>query len=238
MTQPTKQLVLLHGWTPDKQVIDRLNPFKKQLTEAGFVVHLWKIPGLTTDIDHSYTIEKYLEWLTKEITPLKNIVLVGHSFGGQLATVLAAKKPELVSKLILIDSSGILDFIPSKVFKRWLFKILAKLFFFLAYVPLFKRAIYKLIRERDYIEANPAQQKTMRNVLNYSVLPLLNKITIPTLIIWGKDDLTTPLRIGKLFAKKIPNNIFKVLPARHSPVYTHPDLVVKEILSFLKKESL
>lgn len=231
---PPQHIVLLHGWTPDVTVIDRWEPLKKLLEKAGYTVHLWKIPGLTIETKTTFTIEQYQTWLFKKISPLKNCVLVGHSFGGQLATIFATKHPELLSKLILVDSSGIIDSSPRKVIKRYLFKSLAKVGFIFKKSIFLKKILYKFIREKDYFEANKAQRKTMNHALAYSVKLILSSINTPTLILWGENDQTTPLYLGKIFKKLIPNSNLIVLPARHSPIYTHPQLVFEKIYTFIK----
>ena len=229
-----QHIVLLHGWTPDVTVIDRWEPLKKLLEKAGYTVHLWKIPGLTTETKKTFTIEQYQDWLFKKISPLKSCVLVGHSFGGQLATIFATKHPELLSKLILVDSSGIVDFSPRKVIKRYLFKTLAKIGFIFKKSVFLRKILYKFIREKDYFEANTAQRETMNHALAYSVKPFLHSITTPTLILWGENDQTTPLYLGKIFHQQIPNSNFIVLPARHSPIYTHPQLVFEKMYTFIQ----
>lgn len=232
---PTKNLVLLHGWTPDTQVIDRWQPLKKIFSKNGYQVHLWPIPGLTTGPAKSFTIEEYLSWLEKQIKPLQPITLIGHSFGGQLATIFTHHHPELVENLVLINSSGIRDFKLKKVLKRTSLRFLAKLGFVFKKITILRKLLYKVIREKDYLEAKPYQRETINHALNYSVEPLLSEIKVPTLILWGQHDQTTPIYLGEIFKHKIPNNKFIELPTRHSPVYTHPELVFEKINQFLKE---
>ncbi len=236
MNNSTKpKIVLLHGWTPDENVINRWQPLKKILEKNNYQVYLWKIPGLTTGPAKAFTINEYISWLETQIKPLEKVVLLGHSFGGQLATIFTHKNPTLVEKLILVNSAGIRDFRFKKVLKRTTLKFLAKIGFILKKNNLLRKLVYKLIKEKDYLEANSYQRETINHALNYSVEPLLTEITKPTLILWGKNDQTTPVYLGKIFQNKIPNNKFIELPTRHSPVYTHPDLVFEEINKFIKE---
>ena len=236
--QSPQNVVLLHGWTPDTTVIDRWQPLKKIFEEKGYKTHLWKIPGLTTGPEKSFTIDEYQTWLLKKIKPMRKVVIVGHSFGGQLATIFAHNHPELIEKLILVNSSGIRDFTLKKIIKRNLLKALSKIGFIFKKINFLRKIVYKVIREKDYLEANNYQRETINNALNYSVKPILNKISVPTLILWGINDQTTPIHLGKIFQQNIPNNKFIELPTRHSPVYTHPELVFNYINKFIKEKSL
>ena len=166
------------------------------------------------------------------------VVLVGHSFGGQLATIFTHNHPDLIEKLVLINSSGIRDFTFKKVIKRNSLKILSKIGFIFKKINFLRKILYKIIREKDYLEANKYQRETINNALNYSVKPILNKISVPTLILWGINDQTTPIYLGKIFQQNIPNNKFIELQTRHSPVYTHPELVFDYINKFIKEKSL
>jgi len=59
---------------------------------------------------------------------------------------------------------------------------------------------------------------------------------VPTLIIWGENDATTPLANGELIHKGIRNSRMVVIRgAKHSPHITHTrelaDIVEKELRS-------
>ncbi|MFZ5438069.1 MAG: alpha/beta fold hydrolase [Patescibacteria group bacterium] len=238
MNPQSTKVVLLHGWTPDTAVIERWQPLKKLFEKNNYQVYLWKIPGLTTNPNKTFTLEEYQVWLKTKIKPLKKVVLVGHSFGGQLATIFTEQNPELVEKLILINSAGIRDFTWQKILKRNMLKFLAKIGFIFKKINFFRKIIYKLIREKDYLEANHFQRVTINNALSFSVKPLLTNIKTPTLILWGENDQTTPLYLGKVFKNNLPHNDFIELPTRHSPVYTHPQLVFNHINQFIKEKKL
>lgn len=237
MSQPSSHhIVLLHGWTPDPTVLQRWLPLKEKLEAAGYQVHLWKIPGLTTQQELSFSPDQYMAWLLEKIQPFGSCVLVGHSFGGQLASRFTADHPEYVSQLVLIDSSGIIDMAPLKVMKRVFFKAVAKLGKLFTNSPKLRKMLYTFIRERDYLLANTAQRETIHRALNTSVRPFLQRIKTPTLILWGKNDQITPLKLGKIMHQDVVGSSLVVLPARHSPPYTHPQLVFEEIHAFIQGE--
>src|SRR5690606_10952194 len=96
------------------------------LKKAGFTTHFWPLPGLATASDRSFALADYVRWLKKKTAALDSFALLGHSFGGQLATRFTALHPKKVSHLILMDSAGILDDSLPKTLKRSFFKALAK----------------------------------------------------------------------------------------------------------------
>lgn len=62
-----------------------------------------------------------------------------------------------------------------------------------------------------------------------------NKITCPTLILWGAKDNWIPLKNGELLNSQIPNSKLVVFPqAGHVPHEEIPTETVQEVLDFLK----
>lgn len=231
----SRDIVILHGWTLDPAVIERWQPFIKLLKRAGLTVHCWPLPGLAVSADQSFTLSEYVEWLSQKTESLDSFILLGHSFGGQLAVRFTKLYPDKVKKLILIDNSGLLDTSLPKALKRAFFKALAKFGQAFTQSPVLKKLLYRLARETNYYEANESQRVTMRNILAEEVREDLPKIKTPTLLIWGRHDTLTPLRFGQIFAKGISNSKLVVIDsARHSPMYTHPQLVIENIENFLK----
>lgn len=216
-------IIILHGWTTETK---KWEPFLKYLPGK-----LLKIPGLTEKIDKPWTLDDYLEWLKKKLD--KRQVLIGHSNGGRMAIAFAVKYPERVEKLILIDSAGIYHKELVLQIKRILFKLAAKIGKKIAPSNKFKNLLYKLAGEKDYKNANPIQKQTMINLISTDLTPILNKISVPTLIIWGKDDKITPLQDGKLMHQKIKGSKLKILNAKHSPQFSHPKEVAKLIHEYL-----
>lgn len=219
-----KKVYILHGWTSETK---KWEHFLKYLPGK-----LLKIPGLTQKITKPWTLDDYLDWLKKKLD--KRQVLIGHSNGGRMAIAFAAKYPERVEKLILIDSAGIYHNELSTRFKRFVFKNLAKLGKKITKSETLKNLLYKLVREKDYHEATALQRRIMINLISEDLTPVLEKISVPTLLIWGEFDKTTPLSDGKLMHQKIKNSkLYVIKGARHSPQFTHPKEVVKEIYEYL-----
>jgi pimeloyl-ACP methyl ester carboxylesterase len=77
-------------------------------------------------------------------------------------------------------------------------------------------------------------KQTMVNLVNSDKLLNLGKVTVPTLIIWGREDKTTPLADGKLIHGFIKNSKLQIIEgARHSPMFTHAAEVANAIVNNL-----
>lgn len=225
-----KKILILHGWTYSTE---KWGPFLNDLKKDGFNAELLKIPGLTEKLDDVWDIDNYVEWLNGKIHEDK-IILVGHSNGGRIILAFAAKYPDKIKKIILIDSAGIYhNEMPIRL-KRIIFKTLARIGRKITKSETLRKALYKLSRESDYENAPPVVKKTMNNMINFDITPFLRKIKIPTLIIWGAKDKTTPLSDGKIMHQLISNSKLAIInDAKHSPQFTHPEKVTELIYEYL-----
>lgn len=221
------KILILHGWAYSTE---QWQPFVTVLKNNGFNVEMLKIPGLTEKLDSVWNIDNYVGWLNKKIGD-KKAVLIGHSNGGRILLAFAAKHPEKIKHLVLIDSAGIYhDELPIRL-KRFIFQSLAGAGKKVTKSDTLRKLLYKLARERDYEKAPPFLKQTMVNLINFDVTKLLNKIKVPTLIIWGGQDTTTPLSDGKLMHQLIKGSKLHIIKsAKHSPQFTHVDEVIQAII--------
>ncbi len=227
----TMKILVLHGWTYSTEKWSNFIDLLKEKNDVEFL----KIPGLTEELKEIWQLDNYVEWLNKKVVGQKGkVVLIGHSNGGRISLAFVNKYPDKVSKLVLIDSAGIYhNELPIRL-KRLFFKGVAKIGKNLTSSERLKKILYKFTRERDYYEASSIVKKTMVNLITSDIAHLLEKIKVPTLIIWGQEDKVTPLVDGKLMHSLIKNSKLSIIKdARHSPQFTHPKEVVKIINEYL-----
>jgi len=237
----TKNIILLHGWTYKKK---KLSSLARKLANKGFKVFFPTLPGFGSEkLKRAWTLDDYVAWLRNFI--LKNKIekmnLVGHSFGGQIAVKFALLYPTKVESLVLI-SAAVVRRKPSLhrkfiIFTSKAFGSIFKCFPFNAFYEEVRFLIYKLVGEADYYKAYPFLQKTMVNVLSENLEKDLSRISLPTLILWGKKDKTTRLKIARIAKKKIPYSklvIFK--KANHALPYNQASEVAEEIVNFVKNQ--
>lgn len=223
----TKKIFILHGWTYD---LTKWTPFVNELRKNNIDPILLKIPGLTGKIDRPWTINDYVDWLNSKLESEKEVILLGHSNGGKIAMSYALKYPNKISKIFLIDSSGIYNndiFISTK---RIVFRSLAKIGKYFTNSPFLKKVIYKIAGESDYNSASETMKKTMQNLINVDLASDLSKINTPVVIVWGKKDTVTPIGDAYKFNDLLQNSkLFLIDNARHSPQFTHVSDVAKII---------
>lgn len=222
-----KKIFILHGWAYETS---KWTPFVQILKKNGFDPILLKIPGLTEKIDRPWNIDDYVEWLDSKLKNEKNVILLGHSNGGKLALSYILKYPNKISKLFLVDSSGVFHKEILLEVKRVVFKFLAKVGVKFTKSPMLRKILYKLTGESDYYLTNDIMKITLQNLLSVDLSSQLEEIDTPTFIIWGKDDVVTPVSDALLFNEGIKNSkLFIINDARHSPQFTNASEVAKII---------
>lgn len=224
------KLLILHGWAYS---IEKWEPFLKALKEKGIDAKMLQIPGLTTQLSEVWNLDNYISWLERITKNEKRITLLGHSNGGRISIAFAAKHPEKVEKLVLIDSAGIYHEDFAIQLKRFVFGHLARLKKF-ANTSFLQTLFYKLVREYDYHKATPVMKKVLQNLLDSDKDKRFERVNVPTLLIWGEDDNITPISDGKLMNEKIKGSkLYIVKSTMHSPQYTNADEISEQIFKFL-----
>ncbi|CCQ95222.1 Alpha/beta hydrolase fold protein [[Clostridium] ultunense Esp] len=210
-----EDVLVLHGWGANintvLSIVNLLKPY--------FKVYAIDLPGFgESEIpkevfgseDYARIVKKFLD-----IMEIKKTILIGHSFGGKLSIILGSEYPEIVDKIVLINSAGL---IPKRGLKYYLkvytFKILRfiyKSFFFWISDDEKMEKFYKKFGSTDYKEADGIMRKILVRVVNENLKPILKDIQSPTLLIWGDRDMATPLYMGKTMEKEIPDSGLVVL---------------------------
>jgi pimeloyl-ACP methyl ester carboxylesterase len=229
-----KTLLFLHGWRSNKEVwasvVQKLGNYeigKLAIDLPGFGQS--QIPSRSMTVgDYANIVAEFIKKLE-----LKNVIIVGHSFGGRVGIKLASEHPELISKLVLVDSAGF----PMPAGKKSLMKIAAKIV-----KPIFKpramqglrRKIYQAIGAEDYL-ATPELQKTFVNITGEDLTEDMKRIQAPTLIIYGQNDKDTPPQYGELMRCLIHNSKFIILnSAGHFSFLDRPEGFAEALKNFIR----
>ncbi len=210
-----EDVIVLHGWGAN---IETVMPIVNVLKDK-FRVHALDLPGFGKSDDPDEPIDsfKYAEIVKRYMDEIKinKVILIGHSFGGKLSIILGSKYPDIVEKVVLVNSAGLIPKRGIKYYtKVYSFKTLRfiykKFFFWLKNEEKMKK-FYKKFGSTDYKDSAGVMRKILVIVVNENLVSLLGKIKAPTLLIWGDKDTATPLYLGKIMEKEIPDSGLVVL---------------------------
>lgn len=235
-------LVLLHGYGESllawRLLLDRFTRHYRvvALDLPGF--------GLSDKPDTTYDYPAYARWLGDFLTRHTRgpVVVVGHSMGGQIAAGLALDHPDRVVATVLIDpagaginalltdTGGIASPATQWVVSAMAFVLPVRDSAWLADPP----------DARDYQpSADTGAARSGRRVLEQFDFAALRDrfrdLKQPVLLIWGEQDPTIPLTIGRRIAEQLPCRRFVPLLTLHRPHQTLPDTVAAEMEAFLRK---
>lgn len=203
-------VVILHGWGCS---IDVVRPIINVLNEK-YKVYSLDLPGFGSSQEPKDVIGsfEYAE-IVREFLSKMNIskaTFIGHSFGGKISIIMGAKYPELVDKIVLIDSAGLIPKRgPEYYIKVYSFKTLRyiykNLFFWIKNEERMEK-FYKKFGSDDYQNSSGIMRRILVKVVNENLKPLLKDIKASTLIIWGENDDATPLYMAKIMEKEIKDS--------------------------------
>lgn len=182
-----------------------------------------------------------------EALGLERVHLVGSSYGAEFCWRAALNAPELFESLVLIDSSGYprreADWLPEEVEMRenslaqygWWLNSKARITTALA--PHFRVLPPDRVEEFFWVCENASNWRAMIDLVrdeNGLRSPELARLQVPTLLLWGAEDLAYGAEhYAQLFDRDIPNSRLEVLPETgHYPHEERPALVLARLALF------
>jgi pimeloyl-ACP methyl ester carboxylesterase len=157
--------------------------------------------------------------------------LVGHSFGGGVAITIAAVEPKRVESLSLINTTGIpvnslFDLVGRRAIEIPLQLLPAKWYLQWVEIPIVF-AFNLLFNTQNIIQS-------LLLSLEKDLRPLLGTIHAPCLLLWSKQDLTTPISDAEELYHKIPNAQFiSVEEGFHEWGLFYPERLTTLLVNFL-----
>lgn len=191
--------LFLHGW--GSEGIHFSNIINADKSNRWLIVDFppfgksGKIKGWSV-YTYANMIENLLNYLNVE-----ECNIIGHSFGGRIGIILASSNNFRYKKLILIDSAGLKP--KRKIgyhLKIWRYKLAKKL-----------GKDVSSFGSKDYLGLDKDMREIFISVVNTYLDQDCKKITIPTLIVWGENDIETPLYMAYRFRKLIDNSKLVIL---------------------------
>ncbi|EAW9908284.1 alpha/beta hydrolase [Salmonella enterica] len=219
-------VALIHGIPTSRHLWRNVTPF---LTESGYEVIAIDLlgygdSGKPTDADLGIKAQSEIVFEMLSALGWECGTIVGHDIGGGIAQLLAINHPGMVDHLVLIDSilydsfpepgisrlkdpiwDGILgapDFDLrtgfAKAFHRGMFhteRITPE------FIDAYERPFHGIEGRHAYLRA----ARALRTEELSSCMERIEKLALPTLIIWGRKDTYQPLQLGERLARKMVN---------------------------------
>ena len=203
-------VVLLHGWGANIKLFDNLI----HLLSTKYKVIAPDLPGFgeSDEPKEVWDVDRYADFVAdfvKDFAEGENVTFLGHSFGGRVIFKLNARKnlPFRIQRLILVDAAGVK---PKKTFKQKvkqaIYKLTKKILTSKLFTKLFPNAMENLRKKNgsaDYLAASPMMRQILVKVVNEDLTDLFPLVTVPTLLIWGRNDTATPVSDAELMEKKM-----------------------------------
>jgi 2-hydroxy-6-oxonona-2,4-dienedioate hydrolase len=172
--------------------------------------------------------------------------IVGHSLGGYIAALLAVGHRNLVDKMVLIDTSGMLNG-PTTLLQQYLDAAMnpskdsvRAVLEQLVADPI--RIPEALVDGFMYSISQPGAKHAFKSAFDNSVytqlgvgrLKQISAAKIPTLIMWGRQDRLIPLRYFRTFQAAIKGSDAAIVEdAGHAPFAEKPAVVCELLHKFL-----
>lgn len=213
----------------------------------------WRGQGKTPATSDGYDMDTLSQDAVAVIESLGTgpVHYVGLSMGGFVGMRLAARRPDLIRSLVLLDTSaGPED--PDKVKQ---YRLLASIFRWVGIKPL-ERKVKPLMfgptflasadSERVVAEWKAVLGSADRGGLKKAILGVtdrlpirdeLSAITVPTLIVVGEDDVATPIRKAEAIAEGIIGSTLRTVPeCGHSSTVEQPEALADLLEEFLRAQ--
>ncbi len=250
--------LLIHGWSSSWYALSTLLPdlSRRFSCIAVDLPGYGKSPPMATRT----TIKGYADILAKLIRQLtdKPVVLVGHSMGGMISLNIALHHPVLVERMVLVcpTISGHLS--------GWINRRVAPIVFLERFaitnsiISILEPHVLSLtdsimkpasfaersgITEKDYQQLREdARRPGQGRVRAECFLAMragdlresLKEIEAPSLVLWGAEDNTVPLRDTGWVADDYPHADLRIIPrAGHWPQFETPKITKRYIASYL-----
>jgi pimeloyl-ACP methyl ester carboxylesterase len=211
----------------------------------GHEVYLPSHPGFDTSerLDWITTVRDLAAWYLRALEELRvgPVPVIGVGLGGWLAAEMAALCPHAFTRLVLIAPPGIKP-PEGEIFDMFLVPAQPYIdagFYRPEQVPeyhaLFGGEPSQEERERREVAREQSCRLTWKPYMHDPALPfLLERVTLPSLILWGREDAIVPLSAGEAYHRALRNSRLIVLDeCGHHPEIEQADQTIRLVEEFL-----
>lgn len=193
------------------------------------------LPATITTVDDLAYL--YLDFL--DVLDLRDVVLLGASFGGWIAAEIATKSVLRLGSIVLVDSLGIKIGARDERDIVDMHAVGDEELLDLLYADKTRRPHYASLSDAELLTVAKNNETFALfgwrpYMHNPKLRGRLRRISVPTLVVWGEEDRIVSPAYGRTFSTEIPQARFETVPgAGHFPFVEHPDEFVKAVTGFL-----
>ena len=212
-------ILFLHGWGGDKNSFAVCEPYVKNFSTLSISLP----PNRHLNSLQALTMFDYVKIVVSLLTAhnIQNPIIVCHSFGCRVALLLSSKIA--IKKLVICAGAGIKQknkkLTTLNITKKWLDNRDLK--------------FHNRIGSKDYLALSQIDKITFKNIVNFDLKCLIEKITCPTLLYWGLQDKETPMQMCSYFHKHIKNSRCKIVDFGHFAYLENKHDFCYELKNFL-----
>lgn len=248
-----EHVVLLHGFGANKDRFGVLGPSLRRFFHVvipdlpGFGDHL---PDWSTDYGIDGQVRRFKRFI--DAAGLGEFHLMGISLGGYIAGCYAARHPQRVKSLCLMDSAGFSSPVTSDALRlyhgrsRNIFlpssgQQMQDMIDYLMHRPMLLPATLRRYWVQQVLDQLPWRQKLLADLLDNSLElmdGLAGDIKAPTLVVWGAEDRICHVStVGNIMDLIDDCRAYIIHGCGHIPIVEFPGLVQKIYVDFLRQIS-
>lgn len=250
--------ILIHGWSSSWYALSPILP----LVSKRFACLAIDLPGYgnSPPLATRTTIPAYVDLIAKLIRDITDgpVVLIGHSMGGMISLTMALRYPMLVERMVLLNptiSGQLSTFINMFILPFTMLEgSIVGDYVLSALSPYLLTLTDRLMRPASFAERTEITEEVYkrlradarrrgqgrvraecyRAMRNNDLRGMLGQIEAPSLVLWGAEDNTVPLRDAGIVADEWSSVDLRIIPkAGHWPQFETPDITRRYLASFL-----
>ena len=231
-------IIVLHGLMGG---LSNFNSVIQFFSKKGYKVIVPELPLYNVSLLKT-NVKSFAEYLHDfiEYKGFDNVILLGNSLGGHIGLYHTKLYPESVKALIITGSSGLYESAMGGGYtKRGDYEVIKKKAQFVFYDPEVATKeivdeVYETVNDRNKLIKTLAIAKS---AIRHNMSKDLPKMTIPTCIIWGKNDNVTPPEVAKEFNELLPDSeLFWIDKCGHAAMMEHPEEFNQIVDAWLQKK--
>lgn len=229
-------VILLHGlfgklamWKPAVEAL------RKNFRVVVPRLPIFDLPAERTNIHHlSDLLDQFIEYHR-----LRDVSLVGHAIGGQVALCYAHDHPRNVNRIVLTGSAGLFDSTDFQAATsadvsdyNYVDEQVRSAFFRSDEAP--EALVDEIYATVQNVEKRENISSLIESSRQNGVEMFLNKLDHRVMLLWGLEDKITPPEVALHFHDFLQNSEVRFIEKTgHLPMVEEPELFSKHLLSFL-----